>query len=260
MPQHFASIGEAIGSAMAHNARMAADLAAAHRLAEQPPTVGPTPTGGNAEDCPRCTGHTTELARDCPACEAGIPHTEHCPTPETHNWGCGCPTDAMRQDTGQDVAPGPSSYPYLDTLGVLLSRMVRGVLLEAERPLLREHVEHLLTDRSRSEHAASRLMEQRQELAEERYAWQERGDRAEAALRRVRAECDAIEAERARVDEPFGDGMVDATARVRIAIAGPAADRQPAPCPPGGGCTLCSECTYCLAHQHPAEGGCHPRR
>jgi hypothetical protein len=19
--------------------------------------------------------------------------TEHCPTPETHNWGCGCPTD-----------------------------------------------------------------------------------------------------------------------------------------------------------------------
>ncbi|MGW1938992.1 hypothetical protein [Streptomyces goshikiensis] len=31
--------------------------------------------------------------RDCPACEAGIEHTEHCPTPETHNWGCGCPTD-----------------------------------------------------------------------------------------------------------------------------------------------------------------------
>ena len=23
----------------------------------------------------------------CPACEAGIAHTEHCPTPETHNWG-----------------------------------------------------------------------------------------------------------------------------------------------------------------------------
>ncbi|MCR8574710.1 hypothetical protein [Streptomyces sp. Isolate_219] len=123
MPEHFASIGDAIGSAMRHNARMAADLAAAQRLAEQ--------------------------GQDCPACEAGIPHDEHCPTPETHNWGCGCPTDAMRQATGQDAAPGPSSYPYLDTLGVLLSRMVRGVLLEAERPLLREHVEHLLADRDR---------------------------------------------------------------------------------------------------------------
>ncbi|MFG2400738.1 hypothetical protein [Streptomyces lydicus] len=165
MPEHFASIGEAIGSAMAHNARAAADLAAAQHLAAQPAPGEP--------------------ARDCPACEAGIPHTEHCPTPETHNWGCGCPTDAMRQDTGQDSAPGPSSYPYLDTLGVLLSRMVRGVLLEAERPLLREHVEHLLTDRSRSEHAASRLMEQRQEMAEERYVWQERGRKAEAALTRL---------------------------------------------------------------------------
>ncbi|MEE4419580.1 hypothetical protein [Streptomyces bugieae] len=36
---------------------------------------------------------TNPSNRDCPACEAGIPHTEHCPTPETHNWGCGCPTD-----------------------------------------------------------------------------------------------------------------------------------------------------------------------
>jgi hypothetical protein len=35
----------------------------------------------------------TEPTRDCPACEAGIAHDEHCPTPETHNWGCGCPAD-----------------------------------------------------------------------------------------------------------------------------------------------------------------------
>jgi hypothetical protein len=34
-------------------------------------------------------------AADCPACDAGIEHTEHCPTPETHNWGCGCATDQM---------------------------------------------------------------------------------------------------------------------------------------------------------------------
>jgi hypothetical protein len=30
---------------------------------------------------------------DCPACEARFEHIVHCPTPETHNWGCGCPTD-----------------------------------------------------------------------------------------------------------------------------------------------------------------------
>ncbi|OUD03338.1 hypothetical protein [Streptomyces swartbergensis] len=36
---------------------------------------------------------TEAPARDCPACEAGIGHSEHCPTPETHKWGCGCHTD-----------------------------------------------------------------------------------------------------------------------------------------------------------------------
>jgi hypothetical protein len=38
-----------------------------------------------------------------------------------------------------------------------------------------------------AEEAARRALEQRQEMAEERYAWQERGDRAEAAIARVRA-------------------------------------------------------------------------
>lgn len=33
---------------------------------------------------------------DCPSCEAAIKHTVHCPTPETHNWGCGCPSDVIR--------------------------------------------------------------------------------------------------------------------------------------------------------------------
>ena len=36
-----------------------------------------------------------ELRRmaDCHQCSTGAPHTEHCPTPETHNAGCGCPSD-----------------------------------------------------------------------------------------------------------------------------------------------------------------------
>ncbi|MFE6903816.1 hypothetical protein ACFVFJ_44545 [Streptomyces sp. NPDC057717] len=36
------------------------------------------------------------------------------------------------------------------------------------------------------EEASRRLLAQRQEMAEERYAWQERGDRAEAAVERAR--------------------------------------------------------------------------
>lgn len=34
----------------------------------------------------------------CPWCRTGIEHDVHCPTPETHNWGCGCPTDPVPAD------------------------------------------------------------------------------------------------------------------------------------------------------------------
>ncbi|MFH9248205.1 hypothetical protein ACH4LK_22585 [Streptomyces lydicus] len=114
-------------------------------------------------------------AADCPACEAGIPHTEHCPTPETHNWGCGCPTDAMRRDTSgtvldtdrtpdipaagqsrtpetpqanstgqQDTGPDPAGHEFRDALGILLSRVRRGVQSNGEADLLAQSVEHLL--------------------------------------------------------------------------------------------------------------------
>jgi len=66
------------------------------------PTYAMTPADpGDAEkvlaagirDAARQTTGQTDT--DCPACEAGIEHIEHCPTPETHNWGCGCPTDEL---------------------------------------------------------------------------------------------------------------------------------------------------------------------
>ncbi|TJZ55593.1 hypothetical protein FCH28_09640 [Streptomyces piniterrae] len=79
---------------------------------------------------------TDDPARDCPACDAGIPHDAHCPTPETHNWGCGCPTD--------QAPPEPFGYEYRDALGILLSRAARGVLTADEGPLLRHQVEHLI--------------------------------------------------------------------------------------------------------------------
>ncbi|MER7734133.1 hypothetical protein ABTX80_24900 [Streptomyces erythrochromogenes] len=39
-----------------------------------------------------------QALRDCPSCEIGSEHDAHCPTPESHNWGCGCPTDAKPAD------------------------------------------------------------------------------------------------------------------------------------------------------------------
>jgi len=101
-----------------------------------------------------------------------------------------------------------------DSLLVLLSRASRGVLKPHEAELLRNHVEaeihehntarsvarsnlrnfktisHDLdvtaADLEQANGAARRALEQRQEMAEERFAWQERGDRAEAAIDRVR--------------------------------------------------------------------------
>ncbi|MEU7431067.1 hypothetical protein AB0B07_09450 [Streptomyces sioyaensis] len=57
-----------------------------------------------------------------------------------------CADDAPTTvDDGPDVA----GHVYRETLLALLSRMQRGVLLDAERRLLREHVEHLIRDRDR---------------------------------------------------------------------------------------------------------------
>jgi hypothetical protein len=47
---------------------------------------------------------TRYVVDDCPACDAGIEHTEHCPTPETHNWGCGCPGDQAPRQAAADLA------------------------------------------------------------------------------------------------------------------------------------------------------------
>lgn len=65
------------------------------------------------------------------------------------------PTDDA-PTTGDDRSPEPFGYEHRDTLGILLSRMSRGVLLTDERPLLREHVEHLLADRDRLDAALDR--------------------------------------------------------------------------------------------------------
>ncbi|WP_407553103.1 hypothetical protein QOM21_23980 [Streptomyces sp. Pv4-95] len=47
-----------------------------------------------------------------------------------------------------EAQPGPD-YEFRDAIGVLVSRAARGVLTADEGPLLRQHVEHLLSDRDR---------------------------------------------------------------------------------------------------------------
>lgn len=42
----------------------------------------------------------------CQECASGVEHSTHCPTPETHNWGCGCPTDPVPADGPRRMADG----------------------------------------------------------------------------------------------------------------------------------------------------------
>ncbi|MFF4552754.1 hypothetical protein [Streptomyces sp. NPDC001422] len=62
-------------------------------------------------------GRAADLMRrlaECQECEWGVEHTEHCPYPESHNWGCGCPTDvaaAIASCPGREMTPSPCRCP-----------------------------------------------------------------------------------------------------------------------------------------------------
>ncbi|WP_063755337.1 hypothetical protein [Streptomyces sp. NRRL S-337] len=195
----------------------------------------PTPCGGFPDTCPNL--------RPVPA------------DPPRHAGGlrCGCLTDAVQQDTVRTVPdttrtpgtppPGQSRTPETpqvneqgqqdrapdtgqdDALGVLLARLLRGAMLYEERLILREHVVQV----------------------------HRRAEEAEAALARVRA----LTAQWQTAMRP-GEPNPAASAVLAI-LDGSAADQHPTPCPPGGDCMACGECARCLAHQHPAEGGCYSR-
>lgn len=219
MPEYFASIGEAIGSAMRHNARMAADLATAQHLADQPAPVSPVPARGLAEPAEWTDGHP--LMETIAAAVRERCHTEGTSTvrDDPRNIAAAA-TAAVRQHS--DVQPDPDDAAICEALHVLLARVQRHALVEGEGPLLRQHVEHVLADRDRLaarvatlEHVAAGNKRHVQIIAPEL-------EQAEAALARVRAECDAIDSERDGLEvEEFGDGMADAAARIRAALDGP---------------------------------------
>jgi transcriptional regulator with XRE-family HTH domain len=78
-----------------------------------------------------------------------------------------------------------------------------------------------------ADEAARRALAQRQEMAAERYAWQERGDQAEAAIIRVRNACDQLRRAAVLADgQPHTDrerGILQAVDRITRALDKPAA-------------------------------------
>ncbi|MFI7294002.1 hypothetical protein [Streptomyces sp. NPDC050121] len=52
---------------------------------------------------------------DCPACETGIEHDVHCPTPESHNWGCGCQPGPSRVAAEEQPAETQAARPEPDS-------------------------------------------------------------------------------------------------------------------------------------------------
>jgi hypothetical protein len=126
---------------------------------------------------------------------------------------------------------------------------------------LRELFEAASRQRDASDEAARVAMEQRQQMAAERYAWQERGDRAEkradladrvkrtaakdaaaalaradqaeATIARVRDECAAIEQERYGQHDEEDDGMREAVRRLRAALDGTGDAEPEDPCAHG---------------------------
>lgn len=105
-----------------------------------------------------------------------------------------------------------------------------------------------------AEEGERRAHEQRQEMAAERYAWQERGDKAEAALARVRRAFDRLRAAHVNADgEPLSAqdrGVVKALDRILAALDGDQPAEAEHTCPDG---------EPCPPHDQAAEAPCsHP--
>ncbi|MEU2799030.1 hypothetical protein [Streptomyces sp. NPDC007117] len=73
-------------------------------------------------------------------------------------------------------------------LNHLIDRARRNRLLHEEADRFTTELRDLVRRLEDEEDASRRLLVQRQEMAAERWAWQERGDRAEARVRELEAE------------------------------------------------------------------------
>ncbi|MBT2429420.1 hypothetical protein J7F02_28340 [Streptomyces sp. ISL-112] len=79
-------------------------------------------------------------------------------------------------------------------LNHLIDRARRNRLLTEEADRFTAHLRDLVRRLEDEEDSSRRLLTQRQEMAAERYAWQERGDQAEARVRALTAEVSRLTA------------------------------------------------------------------
>jgi hypothetical protein len=83
-----------------------------------------------------------------------------CPTPETHNWGCGCPTDEAPAAHTKTLR-----WARRESLLVLLTRVQHGrTLTDDEARTLRHHVETEMREAETARERAERAEEQRDKL------------------------------------------------------------------------------------------------
>ncbi|WP_109000813.1 hypothetical protein [Streptomyces rishiriensis] len=85
----------------------------------------------------------------CASCEVGIEHDVHCPTPESHGWGCGCLTDGSHVAAEEQPAetqaehvckPGAGMY-FCPTSGKTESTCHGGFDVCCDRPELHKPAE-----------------------------------------------------------------------------------------------------------------------
>jgi hypothetical protein len=95
--------------------------------------------------------------------------------------------DALRRRTEQMIAGRETWKAKAEEIERDRNRLAEELEgAEQRAEAFRQQRDQARGERDRSDEAARLAREQRQEMAEERYAWQERGDRAEAAIERVR--------------------------------------------------------------------------
>jgi hypothetical protein len=153
-----------------------------------------------------------------------------CPTPLTHNWGCGCPTDEAPAAHTQALR-----WARRESLLVLVTRVQHGrPLTDDEARTLREHVETEMREAETARAVAADRGVENRALREklERYgqAAKEQRQRAEeledelrrwhAAVERVHAECAALTAETEHTHYEADTGIREAVRRIRAALDG----------------------------------------
>ncbi|MFE9382339.1 hypothetical protein ACFYMO_03745 [Streptomyces sp. NPDC007025] len=120
------------------------------RPQDGPTGVPATPSLADTENAPQAGAQD----RDCPACDAGLDHTEHCPTPETHNWGCGCATDQAPAAWRRERYAEAITADYVDL------RFVRDDLAVAAMAVADAEQAELRAERDRAREVAVRLENQ----------------------------------------------------------------------------------------------------